>query len=141
MLKNSSLVVTIAGTSGVEAAVYEKPTIVFSDMGYNLLPSVFLVTDLNTLPSLIRKALNTKVNAIDVDKYFTLFEQESIHFPYYEFEAKLFKTFFHSGNFIDTEIDEKTMQNYLVENKNDYEIMAKKHIERIQFYNTHHFNR
>ena len=34
-----------------------------------------------------------------------------------------------------------TVAKYINENKNDYEIMAKKHIERIQYYNTHHFNR
>lgn len=136
MLQNCSLVVTIIGTSGIEAAVYEKPTIVFADVGYRILPSVFRVTDPETLPSLIRKALNTKVNAIDVDKYFTLYEQESFHYNYFEFEAKLMKTFFHSGNFVDTEITETQMLKYLNENQESYELLANEYIKKILLFNS-----
>ena len=34
-IKNSSLVITIAGSSGLEAAFYEKPSIIFADVSYS----------------------------------------------------------------------------------------------------------
>jgi len=135
LLKNCSLVITIGGTSGLEAAVYGKPSIIFSDRGYDILPSVFRVREIESLPQLIRKALETKVNPVDVDKYFTLCENESIDINYFDLLQKQLDAFFYSGSQHDAEIAESKVISYLEKNEHAYEALAKKHVEKIQKYN------
>jgi len=135
-LKNCSLVITIGGTSAIEAAVYKKPSIVFSDKGYCILPSVFRIKEIEMLPKLIKKALLTKVNPADVDKYFTMCKNESVNFGTFELEKRQLDAFFHAGNLIDTEITESHILQFLKDNGESYENLAKKHIEKIMQYNS-----
>ena len=60
LLKNSSVVITLAGSSGFEATCYEKPSIVFSDALYTLLPSVHRIKEIEALPELIKQCLEEK---------------------------------------------------------------------------------
>ena len=63
IIKNCSLVMTITGTSGLEAAFYNKPSIVFGDVVFDVLPSVYKVKNLKELPQIIKTALlQKKVN-------------------------------------------------------------------------------
>ena len=61
LLKKCSLLITVAGTSGLEAAFYGKPSIVFSDVVFEKLPSVFRVRDFEELPNTIKLALEIKM--------------------------------------------------------------------------------
>ena len=61
LMKNCSIVFTIAGASGFEAAFYGKPSIVFSDVVYVELPSVTRVREIENLESIIKKSMKTKV--------------------------------------------------------------------------------
>jgi len=62
LLEHCSLAATISGSSSFEAAFYEKPSIVFSDILYGKLPSVFRIKTPEELPKIIRQALQCKVN-------------------------------------------------------------------------------
>ena len=85
LLKKSSLVILIGGTTGFEAAFYGKPSITFSNMIYSILPSVFKVKNLEELPALINTALDYKPESDSLDKYLTLMEQNSFDFDYLNF--------------------------------------------------------
>ena len=54
-----SLAITTGGTTGFEAAFYGKPSIILSDLGYQILPSVYRVDSMENLSQTIKKALVT----------------------------------------------------------------------------------
>ena len=83
MVKKCALVVTIAGTTGMEAAFYQKPSIVLADTIFSpYLPSVHRVRNIEELPNAIQKSLQTNVNADDLNKYVNRVEENSFEFDY-----------------------------------------------------------
>lgn len=131
LLERSSLVVTIAGSSGFEAAFYEKPSIVFSNVSYTLLPSVHRIKDIERLPEVIRTSLSEKVNPEDLDRFLTLLEKKTFDFDLREFNAAIMDYFFHGGYLIDTKISETQMKEFLQQNKSLLEKLTLEHIKKI----------
>ena len=131
LLENSSLVTTIAGTSGFEAAFYEKHSIVFADTIYTLLPSVHRIREIEKLPNIIRTCLSEKVNSIDLDKFLILLEEETFDFDLRGFNEKILAHFFNDGQLIDREISEKTMIEFLTDNEKDIEKLSLEYLEKL----------
>ena len=70
VMKKCSLVITINGAAGLEAAMHKKPSILFSDFSYSIIPSVYKLKSIDELPATaFRESLRTKVNPNDVAKY------------------------------------------------------------------------
>ena len=67
LLEKCSLVITTSSTAAMEAAFYEKPSIVFAETVYSDLPSVFRVKNMEELPEIISKALKEKVKLTEVN--------------------------------------------------------------------------
>ena len=132
LLKNSSLVVTIAGSSGLEAAFYEKPSIVFSDVIYTILPSVQRVKELEKLPEIIRTSLSTKVNPHDLDRFITILENDTFDFDLRGFNTKINEYFFCGGNLLDSRISESEMKKFLEKNETLLEKLSHEHIKKIK---------
>ena len=131
LLENSSLVLTIAGSSGFEAAFYEKPSIVFSDVDYTLLPSVHRIREIEKLPELIRTCLSEKVNPEDLDRFLTLLEKNTFDFDLRGFNTEILEHFFQGGYLLDTEISESQMKEFLENNKSMLEKLSLEHIKKI----------
>ena len=131
LLEHSSIVVTIAGSSGFEAAFYEKPSIVFSNTLYTKLPSVFQVKSPEELPQIVKKALTTTVKSNDLDKYMTFLEKNSIDFPWHEFEVKRMNTFSYGGQYLDAPISEEKVKSFLDENEIMMKDIAQTHLEKL----------
>lgn len=132
ILKKCSLVITVNGTSGLEAAFYEKPSIIFTDLGYSILPSVYLLNSISYLPELIKQALKTKVNSNDVDKYINLMEQNSFKFDLLGFISDYIDFFYHGGFLIDVEITDDKMKNFLEKEKPIFDILVNEYIQKIK---------
>ena len=131
LLKNSDLVLTIAGTSGFEAAVYGKPSITFSNMYYSVLPSVFFVEDIVNLPKIINQALETKVNANDVDQYLTFYHDESFEFNVNTTGDKILEIFYHNGNLVDVDINLEQIKKFMNECKNELDILSNEYLKKL----------
>ncbi len=131
--ENCSLTITISGSSAFEASFYKKPSIIFSDLGYSLLPSVHVVTELENLPRIIRSALETEVNANDLDKYISLLEKNSFDFDSHEFADKQFE-YFLPEDFDNLDIINKKMKKFLQENLSIFDKLALEHIKKIEQY-------
>ena len=131
LLEYSSLVVTIAGTSGFEAAFYEKPSIVFADTIYTILPSVHRIKEIERLPELIRSCLLERVNASDLDRFLTILEEDTFDFDLRTFTTKIHEYFFHEGNLLDTTISESQMKKFLENNRALLEKLSLEHIKKI----------
>ena len=125
------LVVTIGGTSGLEAAAYGKASIVFTDVGYVTLPSVFKINSIDSIPELIQTALNYKVIPDDLDRFLNLLENNSFEFDWMGFGTKFKNFFYHGGNLVDVEISSKEMESFLKKSENELKPLVENHVKKI----------
>jgi len=132
IFKKCSLVITVNGTAGLEAAFYGKPSIIFSDLGYSVLPSVYVLDSISSLSKLIKKALQTKVDPIDVDKYINLIEKNSFDFDLFRFITEYQNYFYYNGHLIDVEIPKDKMKIFLERQKPLFDKLANHYIKKIQ---------
>ncbi len=57
LIKKCGMVITIIGTTGLEALFHRKPALIFGNVFYDCLSMVRKVTDINELPKLVRDGL------------------------------------------------------------------------------------
>jgi len=131
LYENCSLVITIRGTSGLDAAFYKKPSIIFGDMLYSLLPSVYRLKSLEDLPNAIRQSLQKEVIPSDLDKYLTLIENNSFDFDIAAYENKELKHFYAGGILVDVEISSSTMKSFLDENKSIFDTLSSEYVKKL----------
>ena len=134
LFKKCLLVFTVAGTSGFEAAIYEKPSIVFSKVGYASLPSVQKVSALEELPKLIRESLDIKVKSDDVNQFLIFMEKNTIDFDWQGFLKNFYDEFYYDGNLHDVKISPNNIQKFLNLHYNKLEILTDAHLKKIEQY-------
>lgn len=132
--KNSSLVISVAGSSAFEAASYGKPSIVFSDQIYNILPSVHRIKEIEELPRVIRSSMQKEVNPSDLAKYLKLLEENTFDFDMLGFSATFKENFYRDGTLFDVEIPEQQLQDFLIEQKSTLDKFVLEHIKKIKWY-------
>ena len=131
MLKKCSLAITIAGTTGLEAALYKKPCIIFADVNYSSLPSVYRLRSLEELPNAIRESLKKEVKLSDVNDFINLLDRNSFPFNNTELSIKINDEFFYDGYLFDTEIDNKKAEEFLKKNHEYFEVLAMEYMKKI----------
>ena len=131
ILKKCSLVITIHGASGLEAAIHKKPAIIFSDFSYSILPSVTKLQSIEELPSVIRSSLRTTVNASDVDKFLNLLEANSVDFNLLGFDSDCVDHFYHDGNLLDVEIDEDKVKQFIKKYQSSFDMLGDEYMKKI----------
>lgn len=131
LLKKSSLVVTVSGTSGLEAAFYGKSSVVFSDLGYSILPSVFKVKSLEELPQTIKTALQQKVDASYLDSYVELLDQNSFDFDWFGFITSYQNLFYYGGHLADVDIPLEKMVLFIKEHKLTFDKISQEYLKKI----------
>ena len=131
MLKKCSLAITIAGTTGLEAALYKKPCIIFADTNYSYLPSVYRLRSLEDLPNAIRESLKKEVKLSDVNDFINLLDRNSFPFDIFGFNSKVLERFHTGGFMISNEISMKSLDSFFEEDREIYEMLAEEHIKKI----------
>ena len=131
VMKNCSLVITINGVSGLEAAIYKKPSILFSNFSYSILPSVHQIKSIDELPAAIRLSLRKKVDPNDVDKYFNLHEANTFHFDMFGYELDYHNYFHHGGHLIDADIPEEKAKQFIKKHESSFDMLADEFIKKI----------
>lgn len=131
LYQNCSLVITIGGTAGYEAALYEKPSIILNDLRYSILPSVHRLRSFEELPSVINDSIDKKVNIDDINRYVKLLESSTIEFNWLGFQQKFQKEFYFNDTLRDVEISEEKVKKFIESNKNTLEQLAQEHIKKI----------
>ncbi len=137
IMKRCSLVITVGGTSGLEAAFYQKPSIIFADMGYGVLPSVYRIKSVTELPDAIRISLQKTVNPNDLGKYVDIVEKNSFEFDYTGFQIECANYFYYGGHLIDVEIPEEKMKYFLEEHRSIFEQITSEYIKKIKQHKGH----
>jgi|TARA_B110001454_G_scaffold63365_1_gene61590 hypothetical protein len=132
LIQNSSIIITIAGTTAFEAAFYEKPSIVFTNVIFSTLSCVFVVKILEELPDTIKKCLSSKVELIELNHYVDKIKKSSFSADLINLNT-LASQLFGMGGFIDNNvISESIMEKFLKEHKNEFNKLADEHIKKIK---------
>jgi hypothetical protein len=129
LLKNSELIITIRGTASLKAMKYGKPSIIFGEQPVQIMPSVFKVTSLNSLPELIQLALKHNTDTFDYEKYEKLLNGRTFAFNMFEFENKRDKSFFSGGILSNVLISNGDMIDFLDKNKNMFSDILDAHLK------------
>ena len=132
LIKKSSLVFTINGSTSIEAAIYHKPSIILEDTGHFELPSMYKVNSLNELPDAIKTCLHKKVNPKDVMRYIKSIEKNSIIFEDQEILLRYLNLFHYSGYLANKELPIENVKSFLKEYKTNFDNFAAFHIKAIK---------
>ena len=133
-MKKCSLVITINGAAGLEAAMHKRPSILFSDFNYSILPSVHQLKSIDELPTAIRQSLRKKVNANDVAKYLNILEANSIDFDMIGFDLDCHNYFYYGGSLLDVEIPAEKVQQFIKKHELSFDVVADEFIKKINFF-------
>ena len=135
LIQNSSIVITIAGTTAIDALFYEKPSIVLTELNCSSLSCIFTIKNLSELPATIKKCLNSKVDLVELNHYVNNLKK-------YTFSCDVFylgtiaAKIFGKGGFVDNApISEDRMKKFLEENKHEFDVLATEHIKKIKSIN------
>ena len=132
LIRNSSLVITISSTSGIEAAFMEKPSIVFADVDYVSISSVEKMNSINELSNLINNSLEMKPNIDDLNNYLNLVESNSFELNLLKLSSEFDSQFHFTGLLADVEIPLQKMKSYLDNNRDIFEKLAIQFVEKIK---------
>ena len=132
IIKKSSLVISIGGTSPLEAAFYNKPSIILSNQDYSHLPSVHQVETLDEIPNAIQISLKKKVNVSDLNNYLNLVESNSFKIDLSSLSDDFDRIFHYSGFYADVEIPIDKMENFIKKHWNLYEKLSAEFVKKIQ---------
>lgn len=134
IFEKCSLVITINGSSGFDAAFFGKPSIVFSDLGYSILPFVSKLNCIQELPQLIQNSLEKNIESTSLEKYLKILYDNSFDFDPLDFENKYNDFFYHNGHYFDVDISESKMQSFLEKNEKTLESLANHYLKKLDFY-------
>ncbi len=133
IMTNCSLVLSITSTASLEAAFYNKPSLIFADAPYSALPSVYRLKTVEELPMAIRQSLQCKeVDLQDLNKFVNFVNDNSFELDMFKLELGYAKFFYHDGNLVDVDITAPQMEAYLEKYRKEFEILADEHIKKIK---------
>ena len=131
MIKKCKIVITATGTGGLEAALYEKPSIVLADVNYQTLPSVHRITNFEELYKKIKSIVNQEVKLEDFENLTNIVLENSFEIDENENSIKVLNTFYFGGFLLDVKMDESKVDSFLIENSKFYELLADEFLKTI----------
>ncbi len=134
ILSNCSLVITIGGTTGLEAAFYKKPSIVLTNQIYSILPSVHTLNKIQDLPNAIRNSLQKQVDLNDLAQYIDIIENNSFEIDLTKITTDFAYRFKLKGPHMDANLPKNEIQSFLDQNSDIFEKLADEHIKKIKMY-------
>ncbi len=132
LIKKSHLVFTVNGSASIEAAMYQKPSIILEDTGPFQLPSMYKVNSFSELPMVIRTCLTKKVKRDDVIRYINAIEKNSIIFEDQEILLKFHDLFYDGGFLANKELPMEKIKSFLERYKINFDNFAEFHIKAIK---------
>ncbi len=135
LIKKSKLVITIRGTTAIEAGFYKKPSITFEKVGMYKISTMTIVNSLKDLPVMIRNSLNQHVNDDEIERYEKTVYANTFEFPMFQIVSAFEDEFKIGGYYANVEIESKKMLKFLEKYKKELTFLALKHIEKIKIPN------
>jgi len=132
ILEKCSLVITVNGTGGFEAAFYGKPSIVMIETDYSSLSSVHTLKNLKELPLAIINSLKKSVSINDLNDYINLIDKNSFPYNKSELNSDFYSRFFDRGYVIEEkEISQNDMNDFLEKHKDTFKMLSNQFVEKI----------
>lgn len=131
--RKCSLVVSIYGTTGLEAILHKKSAIVLSDVDYRNLPSVHRLRNIEDLPKAIRSALEKEVDPLQLNEYMNFIDGHSFEFDFFLI-SYITSIFYHKGFSHFGRISMNEVNSFFEEHKNEFQKLALEHIKKIKQY-------
>jgi hypothetical protein len=139
LLKKCSLVITIAGTAGIEAAFYDKPAIVLTDTLYSTLSFIHRLKSIEDLPIVIRIALQKKVDLHELNGFVQFMFENSFEYDESFFTTESYDRFQYGGfPMLDISVDK--IKSYIEEYKDVFEMLVSEYIKKINWWKEHDSN-
>ena len=135
LFRNCELVISVGGTSSFEATFFGKPSLIFADLGYAIIPSIIKLNSYSELQQGIADCLKMKIEPRFVLKYLEILERNSFVFDILDFEASYQNKFYVNGNLVDVKFHEIDMRQFLSEHKAELDIVAKEFVRKIYQFN------
>jgi len=132
LLQNCNLVISVGGTSSFEASFFAKPSIIFADLGYSIIPSIKKLNSYDELKSGIVDSLKNSVNPNYVNNYIKSLENNSFIFKFMNFEEDYQNWFYVNGNTVDVLLTNEKMEKFLSDNNDKLENLSLEFIKKIQ---------
>ena len=132
IIKKSSLVISIKGSSAIQAAFHNKPAIIFENKGLYQLSSIHKLQSITELPQAIKSSLKKKVNPNELRKYLDAIGQHTFESSYVQIYNYLEDEFKMGGHYANVEIDSQKMMDTLEKFKPEFTQLALVHIEKIK---------
>lgn len=132
LIKKSKLVISIAGTTSIEAAFYNKPSITFKGVGMFKISSITVLKSIKDLPKVIRNSLKQKVDENEIELY-----RKAVYDNTFEFRmldmVNVFDDFLNIGGYYaNVEFQDKKMSLLFEKFKPEMTFFALKHIEKMK---------
>lgn len=131
ILRKCSLAITIAGTIAFEAALNNKPSIIFTDIDFTVLSSIIKIENMKDLPNAIKKALNTPVDLVSLNSYVDYLYRNSFNFDFIDLYFKFGHRFYFGNNLSNTILPISEVSSFLEENKSSFELLTDEHLKKI----------
>jgi hypothetical protein len=134
IIENCSLVITIFGTSALESAFYEKPTIVFRpDLGYDLIPSIYLLKNYEELQSAIKNSLKKIVKLNDLSDFVNFMEKNTFEIPFDQYNQETAINFNYKVGYLkEYEIPQNDLKLFMEQNASFYEKITYEFLKILQ---------
>ena len=132
ILEKCKLVITIKGSSALEAAIENKPSIIFNDADFTEISSIFTLKSIEELPITIKNALKTKVKKSEVVQYLKKIDDNSVEHNTVELMYGFEKIFPYPGFNQDPEYSEDKIVSYLEKYRDSFDKLAEEHIRKIK---------
>ena len=137
IIKKSSLVITIAGSTGQEAAFHNIPVITFTDQVYSIISSVHKIKNMEELPDTIRDCLTKKVEPTGIAKFIDIIDQNTFEFDHRGLASEFAYRFGFKGPLMDAELPIKDVESFLEKNNQIFEQLTYEHIKKINQHKEH----
>lgn len=135
IIKNCSLVITIAGSTGVEAALYQKPSIVLADVSYSNLSCVKKINNFEELSETIKQLLTLDVDPNELRDFLQYQEQISFEFDEIEFGNELSKISFLAGMVTNDKMTVNQLDSFFEQKRELFEPLVIDYIKKINEHN------
>ncbi len=134
LIKHSSMVCTINGTASLEAAFFNKPSMVFADSSFSTLSSVCRVKSFEDLSKFLKIYLKTKVDINALNDYINFIEQNSFEFNFSNILSDSNESFSDEFNKSRSNFSISSMNSFLENHKSEFLKLADEHIHQINYF-------
>lgn len=134
IIKKCSLVFTIGGSSALEATIYNKPSIILTDMDFVKISSIIKIDKIQDFPNAFKVALNQKVDPEELSEYIDMIQKNSIEIDKFKILKDFHTRFPYLGYLKESELPPEKVKGFLDSHKDAFDKLADLHIKKILRY-------